>query len=758
MNNLHSTIYAIILAITVGAPYTAASDVGVTSSSFELLPTPREVKATGLGFNPKKIKGIYVTNTSSDRFSASLLRDTMRAVYGIDCDIMLLPSDDGASHKLYLCKDNSPSTTDTSLPSEGEAEGYNLNASANQIGIAAKTSAGLFYGVQTAIQLVEQSSRDHTEIPGVSITDWPSFGLRSLYVEGGQQKGSITVTRAYLETTIRQMAQMKMNNLVIEVYNLVPFKSFPYCADSNTLSLADWNYLVELANSYHVILSPSLQSFAQISEVIWNCDEGKPYRESTAGGMICPSRPENLKFLRGLYKDLMSVFKYSPVIGIGCSEVGMQWVKRYCPLCKARIDSGETLFDIYYKHILACTNEVNSVAREIGRNIRPMMWADEFYMGYDGRRWEGIDNIPKNVVMGHWKYWSNNAAYPKELQDYGSMKGLLDRGYDVIYISASYNFNTYLVDLSPDDPKDGKVPDLCDGGITNIAEQAKGAYRYGLNSRNGKVMGGGCATFSQHDIRCWDTTWYAYAVNAECTWGDPARPKSGIDNQFTDRFAAVFYGARDHNAVQIIANAFRDLDAAKSDIERNNYLIRDIIGEYDTQDGCYIGNNLQDTLKLIDDLAAKTQPPGKTLADIAVRAKKTRVTAVRYRNKLASLIPHVSNTYSLGYLISAAHKIQNHAERTLYMLDQQELLRQSIDAGSDVDRKQFQEELRRLESRLELLTWDTQTLADEADMIAWGRGEYATPWARTADATGYHQALDSLVAFKEMLSQKLPPQ
>jgi len=222
------------------------------------------------------------------------------------------------------------------------------------------------------------------------------------------------------------------------------------------------------------------------------------------------------------------VFKYSPVIGIGCSEVGMQWLERYCPLCKSRMDSGETLFDIYYKHVVACSGEVDSAAMEIGRQVRPMMWADEFYMGYGGHRWIGIENIPRNMVMGHWKYWSDNAHYPSELRDYGTMNGLLDRGYDVIYMSASYNFNTYLVDLSPDDPADGKVPILRDVGLSNIAGQARGAYLYDRKSRGGKVMGGGCATFSQHDIRCWDTTWYAYAANAECTWGDPTRPESGI--------------------------------------------------------------------------------------------------------------------------------------------------------------------------------------------------------------------------------------
>src|SRR5262249_3661801 len=156
---------------------------------------------------------------------------------------------------------------------------------------------------------------------------------------------------------------------------------------------------------------------------------------------------------------------YSPILGIGCSEVGMQWQEHYCPRCKERIAKGETLADIYYKHIRNCAEAVAAAAKAAGRPGRPMMWGDEFYMGYGGKAWVGIENVPTNMVMGHWKYW----------KDYDTISGLLERGFDVFFLSATYQHNTYLVDLSPEDPADGKWAPLLDSGIRNIADQARQA-------------------------------------------------------------------------------------------------------------------------------------------------------------------------------------------------------------------------------------------------------------------------------------------
>ena len=152
------------------------------------------------------------------------------------------------------------------------------------------------------------------------------------------------------------------------------------------------------------------------------------------------------------------------------------------------------------------------------------MWADEFYCGYGVKRWIGIEHLPRNLVMGHWQYWSlyQNLPAPQPV-DYNGISGLMERGFDVFFLSASFEFNTYLHDLSPDDPKEGKWPLVLDSGVRNIAEQAKWAQIHSGKGYPGRMLGGGCATFSQHDIRCWDTTWYAYVLQGEYSWGDPTR-------------------------------------------------------------------------------------------------------------------------------------------------------------------------------------------------------------------------------------------
>ncbi len=644
------------------------------------------------------------------------MQETLRATHGIDCDIVLFPQKTTNWHRLWLSA-SAVKAGDPPLPGAHPAESYGMAVNSSGALIAADSDAGLFYGVETLIQLLEQSQRDKTDVPGMVIEDWPEFGWRARYFDGSQYLGTIVLTRANLEREIKLMARYKLNWFCLELYNLVPFASFPACADANTLSLAGWNYLVELAHRYHVTLVPSLQSFAQMYQVLWQSDAGKPYREATAPGLICPSRPENVQFLQGLYRDLLAVFKYSPVLGIGCSEAGMQWNKKYCPLCRARIEHGETEHDIFCKHARDCVLAVDAAGRELGRPVRPMMWGDEFYMGYNGRRWDGIDLYPDQHHHGPLDVLEGLRHHFRPART----------GLRRVLLSATYQHNIYLIDLSPQDPVEGKWEALLDSGIRNVADQARQAVADSSKGLRGKVLGGGCATFSQHDIRCWDTTWFAYALQAEYSWGSPGPLDSELQ-PFSDKFAAVFYNTRDRQAAQTIASAYRELDAAKSDLERNNYLIRDFIGVYNVQDKSYNGNDLADSLKLIGAL------PAKTLAEIGQRSRHAIDVAAKFRGELAEAAPRAGNTASMQFLIDAPHRIENHARRTLFLLD----LAGAFPKDRLAPSKETAGELLR---RCEELQNDTLLLADEMDQL--------TP--PQPDATGYHKALASLQSFHKRL-------
>ncbi|MHB1485905.1 MAG: glycoside hydrolase family 20 zincin-like fold domain-containing protein [Saccharofermentanales bacterium] len=734
------------------------------TKKIEVIPQPQKIEYSKSNFNPDSSKVITVADIPENRFAARLLRQAIRETHGIDCEIVLTKPSAGTDNYLFISDEETSlkemkSILAKTVLDDVQKEGYILKISKKGVVAGANDTAGIFYAVQTLIQLFEQAKRDESGIRGLEISDWPTFGFRGTYIDSDQFKGSIRVTQRNIESMIKQMSKFKLNFMIIEMYNLMPFKSFPYCADEDTLTIANWKYLIELANAYHVIIMPSLQSFAQMYDILWPCEEGIPYRESESAwpGIICPSRPEGIELLKGLYRDLLEVFKYTPYLGIGCSEVGMGWDK-FCPLCQKRLDSGETLNDIYEKHIIECIDAVKSVAAELKVDVRPWMWADEFYMAYNhrgNRNFEGMENISKDIVMCHWSYWSKIWS-AQHLDKYDGIKGLLERGYDVSFASASYLYNTYLLDLSPEEPSETtsdfnditkKFHLTTDTGIVNISDQARYADQYQKEVPANKMLGGLCCTFSQHDIKCWDTTWYAYALHADYTWGDPARVLKDYKDEYTYKFAASFYRAQDVKTAETIADAYLRLDAVKNDIERNNYIIHDVIGEYDIQDNAYIGNTLEKSTGFIRELIEKPElaTAGRSLADIRNRAENMIKTAYAIRKGLAELSPSVRNIYSWSYLLTAAKKIENHGLRTIYMIDQELAIKKfessknkSVFAG--------------LPDRLASLRNDTRIITDEVNELTWGRGISAAPWSPSGDSTGYNLVLHSLDSFADRLA------
>jgi hexosaminidase len=102
---------------------------------------------------------------------------------------------------------------DKSIP----AEGYRLKVTADGISITAKEPAGIFYGVQTLIQLLpkqieskeDKKPVDAWTIPLVTIEDAPRFGWRGLMLDVSRHFFTVAQVKDY----ISQMAKYKFNVL-----------------------------------------------------------------------------------------------------------------------------------------------------------------------------------------------------------------------------------------------------------------------------------------------------------------------------------------------------------------------------------------------------------------------------------------------------------------------------------------------------------------------------------------------------------------
>jgi hexosaminidase len=95
------------------------------------------------------------------------------------------------------------------------SEGYTLESGQKGVVVAANEATGLYYGMQTLLQLlpkeIEGKSMQGTEwkIPAVKITDYPQFGWRGLMLDVSRHFFKKDEVKAYLD----QMVKYKYNTL-----------------------------------------------------------------------------------------------------------------------------------------------------------------------------------------------------------------------------------------------------------------------------------------------------------------------------------------------------------------------------------------------------------------------------------------------------------------------------------------------------------------------------------------------------------------
>ena len=101
---------------------------------------------------------------------------------------------------------------DTSI----KEEGYRLTVNQKGISIIARKPAGIFYGVQTLIQLIPPGSAGNTEnkkdkwdLPQLTIEDYPRFAWRGLMLDVARHFFTVAQVKDYID----QMVKYKFNLL-----------------------------------------------------------------------------------------------------------------------------------------------------------------------------------------------------------------------------------------------------------------------------------------------------------------------------------------------------------------------------------------------------------------------------------------------------------------------------------------------------------------------------------------------------------------
>jgi hexosaminidase len=169
-------------------------------SAQQIIPTPAEMKLTGGTFTLTSSSTVGY-NTKEAGEIAGIFTTMIQKPTGFS----LVPSQNSTATIQFIQL--------TTLNKQIGKEGYLLNVTPDGVRLSANTPAGLFYGVQTLLQLLpEQIEQSNTSaavwtIPAVSITDYPRFGWRGLMLDVSRHFFS----KEDVKTFIKQMARYKFN-------------------------------------------------------------------------------------------------------------------------------------------------------------------------------------------------------------------------------------------------------------------------------------------------------------------------------------------------------------------------------------------------------------------------------------------------------------------------------------------------------------------------------------------------------------------
>ena len=315
-----------------------------------------------------------------------------------------------------------------------DGEGYVMSIG-DHVEIRARTDAGVFYGTQTLLQYLKQTS----SLTGTVIVDWPDYPMRGLMVDVGRKYFSVQ----WLENEIRDLSYLKLNTLHL---HLSDDKGFRIQSESHPelnagalplYSKAQIRQLVDFAKRRHIEIIPEIDLPAHANAILRAHPE---LRLVDTSGNALPDKidlslPQSYKLIDDLLNEYLPLFP-GRYWHCGCDEFLHPGEFDNYPQLKAYAvkhwGSNATAIDTFLNY----ANHVDAIVRGHGKRTRA--WCDIYeYLTYTGN----AVGLNKDITIELW----NRESDPQDVLNHGY--NLLNATYQPLYYNVgdgSYNHNQEL--------------------------------------------------------------------------------------------------------------------------------------------------------------------------------------------------------------------------------------------------------------------------------------------------------------------------
>ncbi len=382
-----------------------------------------------------------------------------------------------------------------------EIQAYKLVLSPDKIIITANAPQGLFYGVQTLLQLAG-ATRGHA-LPAGEITDWPNLEVRMIYWDDAHHLEKITA----LKRIIRQCAFYKINAFAIKLEGHFQFKSAPAIVEPYALTPDEYQALTDYAKKYFVELVPYLDAPAHVAFILKHREYRNLRLFPDNNYQFSVTNPGTQKLLKGMFADLLAANKGGHYVLLSTDEAYYTGKNGdEVAAAKALGGNGKLL-----------ARFIREMADELHRQGRTVIFWGEYPLVPDD-----IPGLPAHLV---------NGVYSKDVAAFYRANGMRQ----FIYTSTQ-GVEPLFPNYYPSLTKDTSFQNISDRSVNRVAGLLKDismAISENLSSFMGMIVAG-WGDAGLHP----ETFWLGYATGTAAGWNHVDQTADSLSS----RFYRSFYG------------------------------------------------------------------------------------------------------------------------------------------------------------------------------------------------------------------------
>jgi hypothetical protein len=272
-------------------------------------------------------------------------------------------------------------------------QGYRIRITTSRIEITGPDPAGLFYGVATLQQALQQSDG---ALASGEIVDWPDFPIRGVMLDVSRNK---VPTMATLFSLVDMFAGLKLNHLQLYTEHTFAYRDHEEVwAEASPLTCADIQQLDAYCRERFIELAANQNCFGHMTRWLIRpryrhlaeCPHGFAWPwggRSEEPFSLDPSDPGSAALLEGLFTELLPCFS-SRLFNVGCDETFDLGQGKNRELC-ARSGTGRVYLDFLLK--------IHGMVMRHGRTM--LFWGDIFT-----EHPEMVPELPRDAIALEWGY------------------------------------------------------------------------------------------------------------------------------------------------------------------------------------------------------------------------------------------------------------------------------------------------------------------------------------------------------------------